>query len=125
MVDSPAPEPADAQKLPNPCVGCTAAAAGSIAASRLADACCAAASAPECSAPSRSGRPVDPCSSEPPVNTATAWPVAVSSSAYARWVNVCPGVAITRTRIVAPTATTSRSPIPTRPKATASAAFTW
>jgi CIC family chloride channel protein len=31
--------------------------------------------------PSRSGRPVEPCSSEPPVNTAATRPVVVSSSA--------------------------------------------
>jgi len=113
------------EKLPKPCVGCTAAWSGSSEASRRIDACCAAARAGACSAPSRSGRPADPYSSEPPVNTATVSPVAGSSSAYARCVKVCPGVAITRTRIDVPTGIRSPSPIATRSNATGSAAFTW
>ncbi len=81
MVDPAVPDGAAAQKLPNPCVGYSAAAGGSSAASRRADRCWAAASPAACSAPSRSVRPVDPCSSEPPLNTAMAWPAAASSSA--------------------------------------------
>ena len=69
------------QKLPKPCVGQTGVLSGSPAASRRADAYCAVASAVWCAGPSRSGRPVEPYSSDPPVNTAAAWPVAASASA--------------------------------------------
>ena len=62
------------QKLPNPCVGQTIASGGSSAASLRTEPCWALASSCECSAPSRSGRPVDPFRSEPPVKTATALP---------------------------------------------------
>jgi hypothetical protein len=59
------------------------------------------------------------------VNTAVTSPVAASSRAYARWVKVCPGVAMTRTRMDRPTRIVSLSLIPTRRKATVSAALTW
>ena len=113
-----------AQKLPKPCVGHTVARSGSIRASRRAEAYCAAARVSVCSGPSRSGRPLEPCSKDPPVNTAVTSPVAASSRAYARWVKVCPGVAMTRTRMDCPTAIVSPSLIPTRLNATASAVLT-
>ena len=62
------------QKLPKPWVGQTIASAGSSAASRRAEPCWALASSTLCWLPSRSVRPVDPLSSEPPVNTATTRP---------------------------------------------------
>jgi hypothetical protein len=124
MVDAAVPAVVAAQKLPKPCVGHTGVRSGRTRASRRAEACCAAASASVCCAPSRSGRPVEPNSKDPPVNTAATSPMAASSSTYARWVKVCPGVAMTRTRMDRPTAIVSPSPIPTRLNATASAALT-
>ena len=81
------------------------------------------ASSPAWTRPSRSGRPVEPYSSDPPVNTAGAWPAAAST--YDRWVKVCPGVASTRIRITGLTSMTSPSATGTRSKATSSAALTW
>jgi hypothetical protein len=69
------------QKLPNPWVGQTGVSPASALASCRAEACCAAARVALCAGPSRSGHPVEPCSSEPPVNTAATRPAAVSSSA--------------------------------------------
>ena len=88
IVEAAAVGGAAAQKLPNPCVGWTAVVSGSVAASLRTEACCAAASLRACSAPSRSGRPAEPCSSDPPVNTATTAPVTALASAYDKWVNV-------------------------------------
>ena len=68
-----------AQKLPKPCVGKISAESGSSRASRRAEACCARASAGVLAGPSRSGRPVEPNSSDPPVNTPAAWPPASST----------------------------------------------
>ena len=62
------------QKLPKPCVGHTIASAGRSAASRRAEPCWALASSSRYCCPSRSVRPVEPFSSEPPVNTATTRP---------------------------------------------------
>jgi len=59
------------QKLPNPWVGNTGVASGSPAASRRAEPNCRRTSVVASPGPSRSGRPVDPYSSEPPVNTPT------------------------------------------------------
>ena len=68
-----------AQKLPKPCVGNTGVCPGSSDASRPAEACWAAASARVCRAPSRSGRPVDLCSIDPPVKTpATSLPASTT-----------------------------------------------
>ena len=67
------------QKLPKPWVGYTSVSSGSSAASRCAEAYWAWASAPVCAAPSRSGRPVEPYSSDPPVNTAGGCPAASST----------------------------------------------
>ena len=111
------------QKLPNPWVGYTSASSGSTEARRCAEANWACASSPAWARPSRSGRPVEPYSSDPPVNTACAWPAAAST--YDRWVKVCPGVASTRTRITGLTSMTSPSATGTRSKATSSAALTW
>ena len=67
------------QKDPNPWVGNTSAASGSIPASLRAEACCARTRSPVCWGPSRSGRPVAPYSSEPPEKTAIRSPVPAST----------------------------------------------
>ena len=67
------------QKLPKPCVGKTGVVPCSSAARRCAEAYCARASVPVCSGPSRSGRPVVPYSSDPPVNTPVTSPPASST----------------------------------------------
>ena len=86
MVDDSAVDCVAAQKLPKPWVGYTLVSSGSSAASRCAEAYWACTSSPVLAGPSRSGRPVEPNNSEPPVNTAGAWPGAWST--YARWVKV-------------------------------------
>ena len=111
------------QKLPNPWVGYTAASSGNSAARRCAEPNCACASSSAWAEPSRSGRPVEPYSSDPPVNTACGRSAA--SSTYDRCVKVCPGVASTRTRRSGLTSMTSRSVTGIRSKATGSAALTW
>ena len=68
------------QKDPNPWVGNTCAASGSIPASLRAEACCARTRAPVCAGPSRSGRPVAPYSSDPPEKTAVRSPAPAPAS---------------------------------------------
>ena len=79
MVEDSASVWVAAQKLPNPCVGKTGALSGSSVASRCADRYWARASTGVFSGPSRSGRPVEPYSSDPPVNTPATLP-SVSST---------------------------------------------
>ena len=64
------------QKLPKPCVGSSCACSGSAAASRFAEWYWWWTSAWVCSGPSRSGRPVEPNSSDPPEKTPTCSPSA-------------------------------------------------
>jgi len=122
-VDSDANDWVAEQKLPNPCVGKTPAAASTSALSRWAEAYWWRTRSWVWSGPSRSGRPTEPYSSDPPVNTAT-W-VSTSDSAYDRCVKVWPGVDSTLTRIRSPTPITSPSDTGTRSKVTGSAALTW
>ena len=79
MVDALPADWVAEQKLPKPWVGYTSVSAGSPAAIRCADAYWARASSSACAAPSRSGRPVEPYSSDPPVNTAWTCPAASSA----------------------------------------------
>ena len=79
MVDEVPSDWVAEQKLPNPWVGYTSASSGSSVARRCADANCACASSSAWTEPSRSGRPVEPYSSDPPVNTACARPAASST----------------------------------------------
>ena len=81
MVEAVPPDWVAEQKLPKPWVGQTGVSSGSPAASRRDEACWAAASVAWCAGPSRSGRPVEPYSSEPPVNTAVTRPAEGSCSA--------------------------------------------
>ncbi|SKF64606.1 Uncharacterised protein [Mycobacteroides abscessus subsp. abscessus] len=76
MVDSVVSPPAEvaAQKLPNPWVGMTFVSSLSSAASRRAELYWCRASWWVCASPSRSGRPVEPKSREPPENTAGSSP---------------------------------------------------
>ena len=112
IVDSVASDWVAEQKLPNPWVGRTAVASGRASASRWAEAYCAWTSSSVWSGPSRSGRPVEPKSREPPVNTPTS--SSQQDSAYDRWVNVCPGVAMARMLIDGETCTTSPSRVGVR-----------
>ena len=81
MVDEAASDCVAEQKLPKPWVGKIWAASGSSAASRRAEAHCARASAAVASGPSRSVRPVEPYSSDPPVNTPATPPPGAASAA--------------------------------------------
>ena len=67
------------QKLPNPWVGITRVWSGSSAASRCAEAYWWCTRSWVCPGPSRSGRPVEPNSSDPPENTAVALPCSSST----------------------------------------------
>ena len=81
MVDDAASDWVAEQKLPKPWVGKIRAVPGSSRASRRAEAHCARVSAAVASGPSRSVRPVDPYSSDPPVKTPAISPPAAPSPA--------------------------------------------
>lgn len=109
----------DEQKLPKPCVGYSGVSGGTLSASRCADRYWACASGRVARSPSRSGRPVDPYSSAPPLST--PWTRPSASTTYDRWVNVWPGVCRART-VIDPAPTVSPSCSPWWSKPTSSAA---